>query len=228
MQRHTVDYKIKKPYPIFYDVLVEGVGLVSHEQRQAFMGLVKQCGYETVPVLYYGLSLPPEVILERYIGKPSTLNPDVLAEGIVVKRPGYTNQYGRQCHAKIVNPEFKEKMDGKTHSIRIQDPNNDIDYSVIVEQLVTRARLVKLLAKKQVAPAMREMSWLSKTMVEDVLLEGIMDIKESCKVLNFERFTKQVCMRTVRLINELLLENASAHVLQVSTGSIDNGSPQEE
>lgn len=207
MQKHTVNYGINKPYPIFYDVYVEGKGLLSHNDRQFWLGGLKDSGYTIAEPLYFGPAIGGSEIESRFLGKPSKLNENVTAEGIVIKNPAYSNQYGRQCHAKWVNPEFKEKIDLKSDSKRAIDPNNSINYSELVEAFVTKPRLVKLLAKQQVAPSLKEMSWLSKTMVDDVLLECILDIKNAINILNFERFNKQVCMRTVRLLNELMRDS---------------------
>lgn len=218
MQKHTVNYGINKPYPIFYDVYVEGKGLLSHQDRQFWLAGLQESGYVVAQPLYFGPALSGSEIESRFIGKPSVLNSNIMGEGIVIKNPSYTNQYGRQCHAKWVNPEFKEKIDLKSSAKRTIDPNNSIDYSELVESLVTKPRLVKLLAKQQVAPSLREMSWLSKTMVDDVLLEGILDIKNAVNVLNFERFNKQVCMRTVRLLNELM-RDSTCNTEEVKDGS---------
>ncbi len=207
MQKHTVNYGINKPYPIFYDVYVEGKGLLQHADRQFWLSGLKEAGYTIAEPLYFGPALSGSEIESRFIGKPSVLNANIMAEGIVIKNPAFTNSYGRQCHSKWVNAEFKEKIDLKSSAKRAIDPNNSIDYSELVESLVTKPRLVKLLAKQQVAPSLKEMAWLSKTMVDDVLLEGILDIKNAVNVLNFERFNKQVCMRTVRLLNELMRDS---------------------
>lgn len=208
MRKHAINYEIDEPYFILYDIMFEQetedgkyAVFVPDDIRNALLTRISLTEMRVNLPLATGTFTYDE-LADQFMNKPSQLNPNVVSEGIVIKSSEYRNQYGRQCHAKMVNEAFVEKSKSKA-----KQSKTSIDYTALVEQYVTPARIQKLLNTKNAVPDVREMKWLATAVSEDIVSEEILEIMQSVNVLDFRVFNKQCAMRTVRILQELMIQN---------------------
>lgn len=203
MTKHKVNYGITNASVIFYDVLINDIPATAAQRNEMFDAL-SSAGMMVNWPLYYG-ELTPDSLVERFSELPSKLNPDVAMEGVVIKSDAFVNRYGRPCHMKMLNESFMEVKKAKS-----TQKANAIDYQPILRELVTEARIEKLIAVTDnvVTGDMRDMQWLPQVVTEDVLVEEILYIRSKVNVLDFKVFNKQVAGFCVTFIGKKMRENA--------------------
>lgn len=138
--RHKIDYgeNLNKFY--MYDIYSP------EKQKYLDFDIVKseagRLGLNLIPVLYEGPFVSFEH-LQSFVGKSEVAPEGVEGEGIVVKNHAYTNRYGDQLFVKLVTDSFREIQSQKAP----KDPNFVSQEQAIVETVLTKARVEKLLHK---------------------------------------------------------------------------------
>jgi RNA ligase len=138
--RHKIDYgeqNMNKFYLFdLYNELAEEYCEFEDVEFEAEM-----LGVNLVPVHYKGVTKDFDH-LQSFVGK-SLLNPEVNAEGVVVKNFGYRNNDGSQIFTKLVSKEFAEKVQQKLPKA----PMPPSEERIFVDTFLTEARVEKHMHK---------------------------------------------------------------------------------
>lgn len=104
-------------------------------------GEAEELGIKLIPVHYIGVAKDFDH-LQSFVGQ-SLLNPEVKAEGVVVKNVGYKARHGEQVFTKIVSKEYAEMQPQKL----AEAPSPPSPERIFVDRFLTIPRVEKHLHK---------------------------------------------------------------------------------
>jgi predicted transposase YbfD/YdcC len=140
LTKHTIDYGegYMKNFYLFdvYNEMAEEYCDFEDVEAEA-----EALGINLVPVHYIGKA-KDFAHLESFVGQ-SLLNPEVKAEGVVVKNAEFKRRDGKQIFTKIVSKEFAEAVPQKLPKAPVP-PSEE---RLFVDKFLTEARVEKLLHK---------------------------------------------------------------------------------
>lgn len=208
---HTIRTYRKEAWNKFYIFDVTEMKEDGEHERtlsyEEYIPLITEFGFEYIPLQCIILN-PTEEQLLAEMEKNTFLIEDGkgFGEGIVIKNYGFVNKYHRECHAKLVRNEFKEKS-GVEFGVKVRQGQliTEVD---IVDKLLTEAMVEKTYAKilnDKGEWKSQYIQMLLGVVYHDFIIEEIWQIIKDFKnpVINFKTLRALVYQRVKEYKKEL-------------------------
>jgi hypothetical protein len=136
--------------------------------------------------------------IKQLVGKTESLG--VIDEGVVIKSPTFINKWGRRCHAKIVNIDFKEqKRVSKTKGVQEE---------IFAYKYVTEPRVRKIISEIELSTnrklTKQDIPQVIGRVYKDAFDEGIWDFSKKGPIINFKLMKTLCAKQTATYINNIL------------------------
>ena len=199
--KHTISYK-ETAYGKMYlfDIVCDDEYL----SQEYVHKLADEYDIDT-PHVFGSFNNPEIEDLKKFVGE-STIGDK--GEGIVIKNNFFINDFGSQCHAKIVTEKFKEE-----NAITFGGNNKHSETyweMYVTNKYVTLARVKKVLQKLEPLIDerldMKHIPRIINTVYHDVLEEEIWAIQKKVPVLNF-KVLKRIILKKAKQIYVDILED---------------------
>lgn len=186
--RHSIVYPVEAMDKFYvFDCQTYDGGYVSPD---AYAPHLSRFGVLMVPEVYRGADVSAEKVSELAVGN-SLLAPACPREGVVVKRYGWTNEFGGVVWAKVVSADFREK-----NSLHFQPTKRDGDELHVASRYVTQDLVLKTIHKvedQRGEVSVRNMAEILDRVYYDIVREELWDaVKKGDVTINFAQLRRLV------------------------------------
>lgn len=146
--------------------------------------------------------------IKEYVGK-SAIAP--AGEGVVLKAPGFVNQFGDHCYAKVVHQKFKE-----SNAIVFGGNNKHSETyweMYVVNKYCTVGRVQKILQKLQSQTEerldMKHTSQVAGTCYHDLITEEAWEIAKKLPAVNYKKLQGLCYKKFIQIYHDILNNSLS-------------------
>lgn len=209
--KHTVEYKATA-YRKFYLFDILDASAEIYMASPMVHELADRYGIEQVPLIAT-IESPTMEQLNELMGKSQFGD---RGEGIVIKNPGFINQFGKHCYAKIVSESFKEDNGV------VFGGNNKFSDSYwemyVVNKYMTLARVEKIMHKLQplvdVKLDLQHIPRISGIAYHDMITEEAWEIAQKAKKIDYDILKRIATKKAIQIYKDILNDSISVADLQ--------------